>query len=165
MLDGVITGDSSPVTEREVEAVPQKAQAKVKKPSMSFGTAFMLSLKNLFTKKGRTTLTAFAGSIGIIGIALILAISQGMTTYIDTVQEEALSCGVPTLVTRDCTERPEGIEAGGLRLVGSDGQRIYAEVCNLLDDAMAYERMRCRRNPFGDGHAAERIAEIIGNVI
>ncbi len=91
MLDGVITGDSMPVTEREVEATPQKQQGKVKKPSMSFGTAFMLSLKNLFTKKGRTTLTAFAGSIGIIGIALILAISQGMTTYIDTVQEEALS--------------------------------------------------------------------------
>ena len=91
MLDGVITGDSSPVTEREMEAVPTKVQGKVKKPSMSFATAFMLSLKNLFTKKGRTTLTAFAGSIGIIGIALILAISQGMTTYIDTVQEEALS--------------------------------------------------------------------------
>ncbi len=91
MLDGVITGDSMPVTEREVEALSAKPQGKVKKPSMSFGTAFMLSLKNLFTKKGRTTLTAFAGSIGIIGIALILAISQGMTTYIDTVQEEALS--------------------------------------------------------------------------
>ncbi len=91
MLDGVITGDSMPVTEREVEAAPKKAQGKLKKPSMSFATAFMLSLKNLFTKKGRTTLTAFAGSIGIIGIALILAISQGMTTYIDTVQEEALS--------------------------------------------------------------------------
>ena len=91
MLDGVITGDSMPVTEREVEAAPKKEQGKIKKPSMSFGTAFMLSLKNLFTKKGRTTLTAFAGSIGIIGIALILAISQGMTTYIDTVQEEALS--------------------------------------------------------------------------
>ena len=91
MLDGVITGDSMPVTEREVEAVPQKVQGRVKKPSMSLSTAFMLSLKNLFTKKGRTTLTAFAGSIGIIGIALILAISQGMTTYIDTVQEEALS--------------------------------------------------------------------------
>lgn len=91
MLDGVITGDSMPVTEREVEAVPQKIQSRVKKPSMSLATAFMLSLKNLFTKKGRTTLTAFAGSIGIIGIALILAISQGMTTYIDTVQEEALS--------------------------------------------------------------------------
>ena len=91
MLDGVITGDSMPVTDREVEAVPQKPQGRVKKPSMSLATAFMLSLKNLFTKKGRTTLTAFAGSIGIIGIALILAISQGMTTYIDTVQEEALS--------------------------------------------------------------------------
>ena len=91
MLDGVITGDTMPVTEREVEAAPPKPQGKVKKPSMSLGTAFMLSLKNLFTKKGRTTLTAFAGSIGIIGIALILAISQGMTTYIDAVQEEALS--------------------------------------------------------------------------
>ena len=91
MLDGVITGDSMPVTEGELEAVPQKPQGKVKKPSMSLGTAFMLSLKNLFTKKGRTTLTAFAGSIGIIGIALILAISQGMTAYIDAVQEETLS--------------------------------------------------------------------------
>ena len=91
MLDGVVTGDSMPVTERELEIVPPKVEGKMKKPSMSLGTAFMLSLKNLFTKKGRTTLTAFAGSIGIIGIALILAISQGMTTYIDTVQEEALS--------------------------------------------------------------------------
>lgn len=91
MLDGVITGDSMPVTEREVEAVPQKVQGRVKKPSMSFATAFMLSLKNLFTKKGRTTLTAFAGSIGIIGIALILAVSQGTTAYIDYVQESTLS--------------------------------------------------------------------------
>ena len=91
MLDGVITGDSMPVTDREVEAVPQKAQGRAKKPSMSLTTAFMLSLKNLFTKKGRTTLTAFAGSIGIIGIALILAISQGMTTYIDEVQESTLA--------------------------------------------------------------------------
>ena len=106
MLDGVITGDSMPVTEREVEAMPKKVQGKVKKPSMSFGTAFMLSLKNLFTKKGRTTLTAFAGSIGIIGIALILAISQGMTTYINTVQEEALSSYPLTIqdATIDITE-------------------------------------------------------------
>ena len=91
MLDGVVKGDSMPVAPEELELLPQKQQGKIKKPSMSFATAFMLSLKNLFTKKGRTTLTAFAGSIGIIGIALILAISQGMTTYIDTVQEEALS--------------------------------------------------------------------------
>ena len=58
---------------------------------MSFGMSFGLSIKNLFTKKGRTALTSFAGSIGIIGIALIYAVSQGMTTYINTVQEDTLS--------------------------------------------------------------------------
>ena len=58
---------------------------------MSFATSFGLSLKNLFTKKGRTALTSFAGSIGIIGIALIFAVSQGMTTYINTIQEDTLS--------------------------------------------------------------------------
>ena len=62
-----------------------------KKPSMSFGTSFLLSLKNLITKKGRTALTSFAGSIGIIGIALVYAVSQGFTEYIDDVQENALS--------------------------------------------------------------------------
>jgi len=95
MLDGVIQGDSRPLNEEEVplsETPACKAPAKkVKKPSMSLGTAFMLSLKNLFSKKGRTILTSFAGSIGIIGIALIFAVSQGMTTYINIVQEEALS--------------------------------------------------------------------------
>ena len=58
---------------------------------MSLATAFGLSLKNLFTKKGRTVLTAFAGSIGIIGIALIFSVSQGTTSYIDAVQEDTLS--------------------------------------------------------------------------
>ena len=65
--------------------------AKEKKPVMKWGTAFGLSLKNLVAKRGRTTLTSFAGSIGIIGIALIYAVSQGMTTYINTVQEDTLS--------------------------------------------------------------------------
>lgn len=103
MLDGVITDDSMPLTEDEVKAEmaavakPEGKAKKVKKPSMSFGTSFMLSLKNLFTKKGRTTLTAFAGSIGIIGIALILAVSNGMTTYINTVQESTLSAYPLTL--------------------------------------------------------------------
>ena len=64
---------------------------KVKKPTMSFFTALRLSLKNLFTKKGRTILTSFAGSIGIIGIALILAVSQGTTSYINYIQESTLS--------------------------------------------------------------------------
>ena len=101
MLDGVITNDSAPLSEKETKEVKKsedtKNTKKVKKPTMSFGTSFMLSLKNLFTKKGRTTLTAFAGSIGIIGIALILAISNGMTTYINAVQESTLSAYPLTL--------------------------------------------------------------------
>lgn len=98
MLDGEIIDDSMPLSDEEVEAARRQDEEakknrsqKDKKPSMSFGTSFMLSLKNLFTKKGRTLLTAFAGSIGIIGIALILSISNGTTTYIDEVQENALA--------------------------------------------------------------------------
>ena len=96
MLDGKITDDSAPLTEEELEEPsikeePNKKSKKVKKPSMKFSTSFGLSLKNLFTKKGRTILTSFAGSIGIIGIALIFAVSQGMTNYINTVQEDTLS--------------------------------------------------------------------------
>lgn len=90
MLDGVITGDSSPYTE-EPTPVKRRKGKKTKKPSMSFFTSFGLSLTNLFTKKGRTVLTSFAGSIGIIGIALIFAVSQGMTTYINVLQEDTLS--------------------------------------------------------------------------
>ena len=97
MLDGQITSDSSPLTEAELkEATDKDAEKaangkKIKKPSMSFFTAFSLSLKNLFTKKGRTLLTSFAGSIGIIGIALIYAMSNGATAFINSVQEETLS--------------------------------------------------------------------------
>ncbi len=102
MLDGKITDDSNPLTEEEIknesaiaaestEVKKAKKNKKNSKPSMSFATSFGLSLKNLFTKKGRTILTSFAGSIGIIGIALIFSVSHGMTTYIDTVQEETLS--------------------------------------------------------------------------
>ena len=97
MLDGVITDDSAPLTAEEIQANRTADQAKLatakkeKKPSMRFHTAFGLSLKNLLTKRGRTLLTSFAGSIGIIGIALIFAVSQGMTNYINMVQEETLS--------------------------------------------------------------------------
>ena len=101
MLDGHILKDSAPLSDEEIAAeerrvseilAAEKAVKKKKKqPSMSFGTSFMLSLKNLFTKKGRTALTSFAGSIGIIGIALILSVSQGTTAYIDYVQETTLS--------------------------------------------------------------------------
>lgn len=99
MLDGNVIDDSAPLSEEEVKeerkhdnaVQEQENQKKKKKPSMSFATSFSLSLKNLFTKKGRTALTSFAGSIGIIGIALVLAISQGFSGYIDDVQEDTLS--------------------------------------------------------------------------
>ncbi len=103
MLDGKVTGDTAPLTAEELaaeqaaDAERQPAGKREKKPSMSFVTAFGLSLKNLFTKKGRTLLTSFAGSIGIIGIALIFAVSQGMTNYINTVQEDTLAAYPLTL--------------------------------------------------------------------
>lgn len=97
VLDGEIKSDSAPLTEEELQIekvndkMLQENAGKLKMPSMKFSTAFSLSLKNLISKKGRTILTAFAGSIGIIGISLVLAISQGLTAYIDSVQEETLS--------------------------------------------------------------------------
>ena len=91
MLDGQIIDDSMPLTEDEQTQLEMEPDKKQKKPSMSLKTAFGLSLKNLFTKKGRTILTAFAGSIGIIGIALIYAVSQGTHTYIEKVQEDTLA--------------------------------------------------------------------------
>ena len=98
-LDGNILSDSQPMSEEEIAAEEERCSAelaaagkkKVKKPSMSIGTSFMLSLKNLITKKGRTILTSFAGSIGIIGIALILSVSEGTNAYIDAVQKDTLT--------------------------------------------------------------------------
>ena len=96
MLDGRILDDSAPLTAEEsaaeqAAAAPAPKKGRKKKPSMSFATSFGLSLKNLFTKKGRTVLTAFAGSIGIIGIALIYAVSQGTNDFINAVQEQTLT--------------------------------------------------------------------------
>ncbi|MBE7001222.1 MAG: ABC transporter ATP-binding protein/permease [Ruminococcaceae bacterium] len=98
MLDGEIISDSAPLNDEELRNIREQEQLaifsrkkRVRKPSMSWATSFGLSLKNLFSKKGRTVLTSFAGSIGIIGIALIFAVSNGMTTYINAVQEDTLS--------------------------------------------------------------------------
>ena len=106
ILDGQITDDSAPLSRKEIEQehaaeeAQRQKEKKVKKPSMSLATSFGLSLRNLFTKKGRTALTSFAGSIGIIGIALIYAVSQGTTAYIDTIQEDTLSSYPLTLQTQ-----------------------------------------------------------------
>ena len=87
LLDGKITDDSNPYNSENEE----KVEAKTGKTAMSFLTALSLSLNNLMTKKGRTFLTAFAGSIGIIGIALIMSLSNGIQTYINKVEEDTLS--------------------------------------------------------------------------
>lgn len=77
------------------------------------------------------------------------------------VQEEAPSLGKPVLVMRDTTERPEGIAAGTLKLVGTDEEVIYSNFCRLLEDERAYAAMAEASNPYGDGHASERIADIL----
>ena len=90
LKDGEITEDTNPYKMEEIEEKPAKHK-NLGKSSMSVFTAFLLSLNNLLTKKGRTFLTAFAGSIGIIGIALILALSSGFQNYVDKIQEDTLT--------------------------------------------------------------------------
>ena len=81
------------------------------------------------------------------------------------IQEEAPSLGKPVLVMRDTTERPEGIEAGTLKLVGTDEEKIYQEFSKLLNDENEYERMSKASNPYGDGFACRRIADILERFI
>ena len=91
----------------------------------------------------------------------LMARSYLILTDSGGIQEEAPSLGKPVLVMRDTTERPEGIQAGTLKLVGTDEGTIYREFTRLLDDRQAYERMAHAENPYGDGHACERIADIL----
>ena len=95
MLDGEIQSDSNPISDTETSSQPQKQpfsdKVKLKKTAMSMSTAISLSFKNLLTKKGRTIITSIAGSIGIIGVALIMALSTGLNNYIDEMQTDALA--------------------------------------------------------------------------
>ena len=93
----------------------------------------------------------------------LLDMSTLVLTDSGGVQEEAPSLGKPVLVMRDTTERPEGVAAGTARLVGTDRDRIVSEIFRLLDDSEAYSAMARAHNPFGDGHAATRIARIIAD--
>ena len=77
------------------------------------------------------------------------------------IQEEAPSLGKPVLVMRDTTERPEALEAGTVKLVGTDYDKIVSEVSALLDDPMYYDRMSKAVNPYGDGKACGRIMEFL----
>jgi len=77
------------------------------------------------------------------------------------IQEEAPSFGIPTLVLRERTERQEGVIAGTLKLVGTDTEKIVSQAKILLDDPLAYAEMAGATNPYGDGHAAERIVDAL----
>ena len=81
------------------------------------------------------------------------------------IQEEAPSLGKPVLVIRDTTERPEAVEAGTVRLVGTDADKIFREATSLLDDVAAYQRMAFAHNPYGDGYAAKRIVDVLSSAI
>ena len=90
-----------------------------------------------------------------------LARSYLILTDSGGIQEEAPSLGKPVLVMRDTTERPEGIDAGTLKLVGTDEEVIYHNFRLLLEDQEVYDRMSRASNPYGDGYACRRIADIL----
>ena len=129
----VIETESEP-TKAEKKAQKKNAKKKAKKTSMSFFTALSLSKNNLMTKKGRTILTSFAGSIGIIGIALILSISNGIQGYIDQIQEDTLST-YPLTVNREDTDFSAMMaamtETSQMTIENPDPNKIY------VDDSMA----------------------------
>ena len=93
--------------------------------------------------------------------ARLLDICTLMLTDSGGVQEEAPALGKPVLVMRETTERPEGVEAGTAKLVGTDADTIVAEATRLLDDALAYDAMARAHNPFGDGKSSGRIADLL----
>ncbi len=101
----------------------------------------------------------YAGFVDLMRRARILITDSG------GIQEEAPSLGKPVLVMRECTERPEAVEAGTVKLVGADPQRIVAEAERLLDDEAEYRRMARVHNPYGDGRASERIIGAMGRFL
>ena len=102
--------------------------------------------------------------VDVITCHNLMARSYMILTDSGGIQEEAPSLGKPVLVMRDTTERPEGLEAGTLKLVGTNEAKIYWEFSNLLDDPAEYSMMAKANNPYGDGHASERIADVLTGV-
>ena len=129
LLDGEVIGDTDPFNPDGAE--PPREDTGKKKPSMSFLTALSLSFNNLKTKKGRTILTAFAGSIGIIGIALILSLSNGIQTYINQVQEDTLST-YPLTIEAEAVDLSSMIEAMAGAGDGGDEHELDAVYSNVI---------------------------------
>jgi len=104
---------------------------------------------------------ALIDPLDYLDFVAMMAASDIVLTDSGGIQEEAPSLGKPVLVMRDTTERPEGVEAGTARLVGANAALIAAETSRLLDDQSAYDAMACAHNPYGDGMASARIAELV----
>lgn len=142
LKDGVILGDSNPYKNEEKEL--EKAK-KTKKKSMSMKTALSLSLNNLMTKKGRTILTAFAGSIGIIGISLILSLSNGIQNYIDNTEKETLS-SYPLTIQKESIDMSEMIK----QLSGQNESKEYKDdkvhSFNIIGDMFTSMSEKVKRN-------------------
>lgn len=143
ILDGKITDDSNPI--KVDEKINEKIQNKKTKrrTSMKFFTALRLSLNNLMTKKGRTILTSFAGSIGIIGIALILAISTGVQSYIDKVEEDTLSSYPITIEesTIDMSSMMESMMGTTKKNENQEEDKVYsADIMNEMITMLSNKR-------------------------
>lgn len=128
LLDGKITDDTKPVTTEELKEQKKDDSLTKAKTSMSFFTALSLSLNNLMTKKTRTFLTAFAGSIGIIGIALILSLSNGIQNYIDSIEEDTLST-YPITIEKEVVDMTSMMETmmGTGEDTGKSLDKVYAK--------------------------------------
>lgn len=136
LKDGIITDDSNPYDgDENTKEAYEIEKKKSKKTSMSLKTALSLSLNNLMTKKGRTILTAFAGSIGIIGIALILSLSNGLNSYIKRVEEDTLSSYPLSIekVTMDSTAMMEAFMQSGASK-NNDNDKVYSN--NVMSDML-----------------------------
>lgn len=144
ILDGKITDDSNPYNEEDEKKEDRNSKAN-SKVSMSFFTALSLSLNNLMTKKGRTILTSFAGSIGIIGIALILSLSSGMQTYINRVEEDTLSSYPITVQeeTIDMTSMMTSLMGETEEVEHEDG-KVYSR--NIVNDMLSTVSTKIQSN-------------------
>ena len=135
ILDGKIIDDSNPYSKEEEEKEDRTSKAN-SKVSMSFFTALSLSLNNLMTKKGRTILTSFAGSIGIIGIALILSLSSGMQSYINRVEEDTLS-SYPITVQEETIDMASMMTSlmGDTEETNHEDGKVYSK--NIVNDMLS----------------------------
>ena len=161
LLDGEVTGDTMPYSEEDEIAevienaataeendLPKTNKGKKKKSSMSMGMAFMLSLKNLLSKIKRTTMVAFAGSIGIIGVSMVLAISAGVHGYIDDMQNDMLS-GYPLEVTETAIDM-------NAMMNFSDGKKIDI---TRLDDKIYVDSVLETLMSFNNAYSTNVITE------